>query len=59
MVPSLGVELSGEPALFDEVWSWGTKALRSESSRAVFDAPASHAATRPASSPPGVGVVRS
>ena len=34
MVPSLRVELSGEPALFDEVWSWGTKALRSESSRA-------------------------
>jgi malate dehydrogenase (quinone) len=60
MVPSLGVELSGEPALFDEVWSWGTKALRSESSRAVSDAPASqHAATRPASSPPGAGVVRS
>ncbi|MBW0011930.1 malate dehydrogenase (quinone) [Mycobacterium sp.] len=31
MVPSLGVELSCEPALFDEVWSWGTKALRLES----------------------------
>lgn len=28
MVPSLGVELSREPELFDEVWSWGTKALR-------------------------------
>jgi malate dehydrogenase (quinone) len=27
MVPSLGVKLSGEPALFEEVWSWGTKAL--------------------------------
>lgn len=27
MVPSLGCELSREPALFDEVWSWGTKAL--------------------------------
>ncbi len=28
MVPSLGVELSREPALFDEVWSWGTKVLQ-------------------------------
>ncbi len=28
MVPSLGSELSREPALFDEVWSWGTKALQ-------------------------------
>ena len=28
MVPSLGVELSREPALYDEVWSWGTKALQ-------------------------------
>jgi malate dehydrogenase (quinone) len=27
MVPSLGVALSGEPALFDEVWSWGTEVL--------------------------------
>jgi malate dehydrogenase (quinone) len=27
MVPSLGARLSDEPALFDEVWSWGTKAL--------------------------------
>ena len=27
MVPSLGAELSDEPALFDEVWSWGTKVL--------------------------------
>jgi malate dehydrogenase (quinone) len=27
MVPSLGAALSGEPALFQEVWSWGTKAL--------------------------------
>lgn len=30
MVPSLGAELSREPALFDEVWSWGTRALRLE-----------------------------
>jgi malate dehydrogenase (quinone) len=28
MVPSLGIELSREPELFDDVWSWGTKALR-------------------------------
>ena len=27
MVPSLGTELSHEPALFSEVWSWGTKVL--------------------------------
>jgi hypothetical protein len=27
MVPSLGVELSDEPALFNEVWSRGTKML--------------------------------
>jgi malate dehydrogenase (quinone) len=27
MVPSLGTELSREPALFEEVWSWGTEAL--------------------------------
>jgi malate dehydrogenase (quinone) len=27
MVPSLGTALSREPALFEEVWSWGTKAL--------------------------------
>jgi malate dehydrogenase (quinone) len=28
MVPSLGVELSDEPALFHEVWSWTSKALK-------------------------------
>lgn len=28
MVPSLGTELSREPALFDEVWSWGSQALQ-------------------------------
>jgi malate dehydrogenase (quinone) len=27
MMPSLGTKLSDDPALFDEVWSWGTKAL--------------------------------
>jgi malate dehydrogenase (quinone) len=28
MVPSLGAELSNEPALFEEVWSWGTRVLK-------------------------------
>ena len=28
MVPSLGATLSEEPALFDEVWTWGTKVLK-------------------------------
>jgi malate dehydrogenase (quinone) len=32
MVPSLGAELSGEPALYNEVWSWGTKVLQLEAS---------------------------
>jgi hypothetical protein len=27
MVPSLGTELSSESALFEQVWSWGTKVL--------------------------------
>jgi malate dehydrogenase (quinone) len=27
MVPSLGVKLSAEPKLFEEVWSWGSKVL--------------------------------
>ena len=42
MVPSLGTELSGEPALFEEVWSWGSKVL-------LLDRPA--AAVVPASGP--------
>jgi len=33
MVPSLGIKLSGEPALFQEVWDYGTKVLK-------LDAPA-------------------
>jgi malate dehydrogenase (quinone) len=28
MVPSLGAKLSDEPALYDEVWTWGTKMLQ-------------------------------
>ena len=47
MVPSLGATLSGEPALFDEVWSWGTKALGLLQSDCP---PSSPAAQRPASS---------
>ncbi len=38
MVPSLGTELSREPALFSEVWSWGTKVLK-------LDKPASERVT--------------
>ena len=47
VVPSLGVQLSREPALFDEVWSWGTKALELGPQS---DGPPPQAATRPASS---------
>ncbi len=36
MVPSLGVELSREPALYDEVWSWGTKVLQLQSPAGVI-----------------------
>jgi malate dehydrogenase (quinone) len=42
MVPSLGTELSGEPALFEEVWRWGSKVL-------LLDRPAD--AVVPASGP--------
>lgn len=35
MVPSLGHELSSEPALFDDVWSHGTRVLRLDESSAV------------------------
>jgi malate dehydrogenase (quinone) len=27
MIPSLGTKLSDDPALFHEVWGWGTKVL--------------------------------
>jgi malate dehydrogenase (quinone) len=37
MVPSLGTELASEPALFEEVWAWGSKVLK-------LDRPASVAA---------------
>jgi malate dehydrogenase (quinone) len=35
MVPSLGHELSNEPALFDEIWSHGSKVLRLDEPAAV------------------------
>ena len=35
MVPSLGHELSAEPALFDEVWTHGTRVLRLDEAAAV------------------------
>jgi malate dehydrogenase (quinone) len=35
MVPSLGTELSDEPALFEEVWSWGTRVLKLDEPVAV------------------------
>ncbi|MGE2718675.1 malate dehydrogenase (quinone) [Mycolicibacterium celeriflavum] len=35
MVPSLGHELSSEPALFDEVWAHGTRVLRLDETSAV------------------------
>lgn len=35
MIPSLGVKLSDNPALFDEVWDWGTKVLGLESGSAA------------------------
>ena len=41
MVPSLGAKLSDEPALFDEVWSWGSKVL-------LLDRPADAAPVREA-----------
>jgi malate dehydrogenase (quinone) len=51
MVPSLGAALSDEPALFDEVWSWGSKALGLKP-----DCPSPpHRAARSASSPGAPG----
>ena len=28
LVPTLGTELSKEPKLFEEIWAWGSKALK-------------------------------
>jgi malate dehydrogenase (quinone) len=54
MVPSLGATLSREPALFEEVWSWGTKALGLEPDcpprPRKREVPPPQAASRPASS---------
>lgn len=61
MVPSLGVQLSQEPALYDQVWSWGTRVLQldaqpgaSPSGPATAGPPGvnpSHAATSPTGVP--------
>ncbi len=37
MIPSLGTPLSDNPALFDEVWAWGTKVLGLESDSTARD----------------------
>ena len=53
MVPSLGATLSGEPALFEELWSWGTKALGLKPDCPLprkREVPPPQAASRPASS---------
>ena len=47
MVPSLGATLAREPALFEAVWSWGTKVLGLNPD---CPPPPSQAASRPASS---------
>lgn len=40
MVPSLGIQLSNEPALFDEVWAWGTRVLKlDQPASAIPEAP--------------------
>ena len=39
MIPSLGVALSDEPALFHEVWDWGTRVLGLQTSGARTVAP--------------------
>ena len=33
MIPSLGTKLSDEPALFHEVWEWGSRALKLQSNQ--------------------------
>jgi malate dehydrogenase (quinone) len=35
MIPSLGTQLSDHPALFNEVWDWGSKVLGLESKSAA------------------------
>ena len=50
MVPSLGTELSNEPALFEEVWSWGTEVLK-------LDKPANGVAAAPLPVESGADIV--
>jgi malate dehydrogenase (quinone) len=40
MVPSLGVQLSNEPKLYHEVWDWGTKVLKLDTTPAALTADA-------------------
>jgi malate dehydrogenase (quinone) len=54
MVPSLGAQLSREPALFDEVWSWTTRVLQL-GTEGVDCPPSPQAVARPASSAGGPG----
>jgi malate dehydrogenase (quinone) len=35
MIPSLGAELSREPEIFEQVWSWGTRVLKLDEPAAV------------------------
>jgi malate dehydrogenase (quinone) len=60
MVPSLGAKLADEPALFDEVWSWGTNALGLQQPDCPprprkREVPPPQAASRPASSSGAAG----
>jgi malate dehydrogenase (quinone) len=48
MVPSLGIRLSDEPGLFEEVWSWGTRVLRLEPDTAGAADPSSPGSDSPA-----------
>jgi malate dehydrogenase (quinone) len=47
MIPSLGTKLSENPALFSEVWNWGTKVLGLEAGAHAVDAGAKAIAAGP------------
>ncbi|MGK2880293.1 MAG: malate dehydrogenase (quinone) [Mycobacterium sp.] len=61
MIPSLGVELSDNPELFDEVWSWGTKVLgleaRVDAGAAAKDVGAAEPSASETDDPEPAGVV--
>ncbi|MBS4726820.1 malate dehydrogenase (quinone) [Mycobacterium sp. SM1] len=52
MVPSLGIRLSDEPALFEKVWSWGTRVLRLEPDTSGAPGGADHSSFSPAAAAP-------